>query len=42
MNYSNVNDPKAGAWLRELIADGLIPEGEVDDILSICLSQYSI
>jgi len=30
MNYYNEHDPKAAAWLRELIAQGLIPAGEVD------------
>lgn len=31
MNYYNEFDPNAAAWLRELIADGLIPPGEVDE-----------
>lgn len=31
MNYYNEFDPKAAAWLRELIAQGLIPAGEVDE-----------
>ena len=31
MNYYNEHDPKAAAWLRELIAAGLIPPGEVDE-----------
>mgnify|MGYP003631542853 CR=1 FL=1 len=31
MNYYNEHDPKASAWLRELISEGLISEGEVDD-----------
>ena len=31
MNYYNEFDPKAAAWLRQLIADKLIPAGEVDD-----------
>lgn len=31
MNYYNEFDPKAAAWLRELIAAGLIPAGEVDE-----------
>jgi DNA (cytosine-5)-methyltransferase 1 len=31
MNYYNEFDPKAAAWLRELIKDGLIPDGEVDE-----------
>ena len=30
MNYYNEFDPKAAAWLRQLIAAGLIPPGEVD------------
>jgi DNA (cytosine-5)-methyltransferase 1 len=28
--YYNEHDPKAAAWLRELIRDGLIADGEVD------------
>ena len=31
MNYYNENDPKAAAWLRELIKDGHISEGVVDE-----------
>jgi len=31
MNYYNEFDPFAAAWLRELIKDGLIPDGEVDE-----------
>lgn len=31
MNYYNENDPKAAAWLRELIKEGHIPPGDVDD-----------
>ena len=31
MVYYNENDPKAAAWLRELIKHGLIAQGEVDD-----------
>ena len=31
MNYYNDIDKGACAWLREMIADGLIPEGDVDD-----------
>lgn len=31
MNYYNENDPKAAAWLRELIRAGEIPKGEVDE-----------
>ena len=30
MNYYNEHDPKAAAWLRELIRQGHIPAGEVD------------
>lgn len=30
MNYYNEFDPKAAAWLRELIKEGHIPNGEVD------------
>lgn len=31
MHYYNEFDPKAAAWLRELIKAGLIPPGEVDE-----------
>ncbi len=31
MNYYNEHDPKAAAWLRELIKRGLIPNGIVDE-----------
>jgi DNA (cytosine-5)-methyltransferase 1 len=31
MNYYNEFDPKAAAWLRELIKADLIPEGDVDE-----------
>lgn len=31
MNYYNEFDPKAAAWLRELIKQGLIPAGDVDE-----------
>jgi DNA (cytosine-5)-methyltransferase 1 len=31
MNYYNEHDPKAAAWLRELINAGLIPTGDVDE-----------
>ena len=31
MNYYNEYDPFAAAWLRELIKDGLIPNGVVDE-----------
>jgi DNA (cytosine-5)-methyltransferase 1 len=30
MNYYNEHDPKAAAWLMELIAQGYIPDGDVD------------
>lgn len=29
--YYNEFDPFAAAWLRELMKDGLIPEGDVDE-----------
>ena len=31
MNYYNEFDPHAAAWLRQLIAEGLIPAGDVDE-----------
>ncbi len=31
MNYYNDNDPQSVAWLKELIAAGLIPPGDVDE-----------
>jgi DNA (cytosine-5)-methyltransferase 1 len=31
MNYYNEHDPKAAAWLKELINTGLIPNGDVDE-----------
>lgn len=31
MNFYNEHDPKAAAWLRQLIAEGLIPDGIVDE-----------
>jgi DNA (cytosine-5)-methyltransferase 1 len=31
MHYYNEFDPKAAAWLRQLITDGLIPKGTVDE-----------
>lgn len=31
MNYYNENDPKAAAWIRELINQGHIPAGHVDE-----------
>lgn len=38
--YYNENDPKAAAWLRELIAAQLIADGDVDE-RSICEVQAS-
>ncbi len=31
MNYYNEFDPDAAQWLRNLIAEGLIPPGDVDE-----------
>lgn len=31
MNFYNENDPKAAAWLRELIKAGQLPQGHVDE-----------
>lgn len=31
MNYYNEIDPGTAAWLRELITDGQIPAGDVDE-----------
>ncbi|MEM7198008.1 MAG: DNA cytosine methyltransferase [Pseudomonadota bacterium] len=31
MNYYNENDAKTAAWLRELISQGYLPDGHVDD-----------
>jgi DNA (cytosine-5)-methyltransferase 1 len=31
MNYYNEIDPAAAAWLRQLVALGLIPAGDVDE-----------
>lgn len=46
MTYYNENDPKAAAWLRELISRGLIAPGIVDersilDVRSTDLSGYA-
>ena len=38
--YYNEFDKSAAAWLRELIADGVIPAGDVDE-RSICDVQAS-
>lgn len=29
-NYYNEFDPRAAAWIKELIRSGLVPDGEVD------------
>lgn len=44
--YYNEFDPKAAAWLRELVKAGLIPQGEVDersitDVRAVDLAGYS-
>jgi len=44
--YYNENDPGAAAWLRQLIAEGLIPPGDVDersieDVQPIELQDYT-
>ena len=31
MHYYNENEPSAAAWLKQLIADGHLPSGDVDD-----------
>ena len=31
MNYYNEHDAKAAAWMRELIKEGLIADGDVDE-----------
>jgi len=31
VNYYNDNDPFCCAWLKELMADGLIPKGDIDE-----------
>src|SRR6478609_7283260 len=46
MNYYNEFDPKAASWLRELISQGLIPYGDVDqrsitDVQPHELSKYT-
>lgn len=46
MNYYNEFDPNAAAWLRQLIAEGLIPPGHVDqrsitDVTPTELSGYT-
>jgi DNA (cytosine-5)-methyltransferase 1 len=46
MNFYNEHDPKAAAWLRELIKSNLIPTGIVDersieDIIPTELNQYT-
>lgn len=44
--YYNENDPQAAAWLRELIKNGLIPDGDVDersieDVRPIDIDHYN-
>lgn len=46
MNYYNEHDPKAAAWLRELIVQGHIPAGDVDtrsilDVLPDEIAHYT-
>jgi len=46
MNFYNEHDPKAAAWLRELIKTGVIAEGvvderSIDDITPAELTQYN-
>lgn len=42
MNYYNEHDPKAAAWLRELIAQGLIPTGDVDERSIVEIKPHEI
>ncbi len=42
MNYYNEHDPKAAAWLRELIAAGLIPNGDVDERSIVEIKPHEI
>lgn len=39
MNFYNENDPKAAAWLRELIAARLIPAGDLGALRDSCGGQ---
>ena len=44
--YYNENDPKAAAWLRELIrgghiADGVVDERSIEDVLPSDLAGYT-
>ena len=41
VNYYNDSDPAAAEWLRELVAERLIPDGDVDtrDIISVAASD---
>ncbi len=41
--YYNELDPFAAAWLRELIADGLIADGDVDErsIVDVCADDLA-
>lgn len=42
MNYYNENDPKAAAWLRELIKAGEIPDGWVDTRSIVEVSPHEL
>ncbi|MGL4667077.1 MAG: DNA cytosine methyltransferase [Saezia sp.] len=41
MNYYNENDKQAAQWLRNLIQDGMLPQGDVDErsIEDVCASD---
>lgn len=43
MTYYNENDPKAVAWLGELIKEGLIPDGHIDSrsITDVCPDELA-
>jgi len=42
VNYYNEHDPKAAAWLRELIAQGHIPPGDVDERSIVDIRPHEI
>lgn len=42
MTYYNENDPKMAAWLRELIAEGHIPGGHVDERSIISVRPHEL
>lgn len=42
MNYYNENDRKAAAWLRELIEEGVIPPGFVDERSILDVRPYEL